>query len=63
MPAGVGGDPGKIASVVRALAVKEAEKKTRIQRESNPDISRLYPWKSKKTEAERNADELVRLKL
>lgn len=39
------------------------ELKTRIERESNPEVSRLYPWKSKKTEAERNADELMRQKM
>jgi len=36
--------------------------KTRIEKESNPDISRQYPW-TKKTKAERNADELQRMKL
>lgn len=38
-------------------------KKARIERESNPDVSRLYPWKSKKTKAERNANEMIRMKM
>jgi hypothetical protein len=37
--------------------------KTRIESESNPDVSADYPWRAKKTEAERNAEELLRMKL
>lgn len=65
MPPGMPAEglPPELAGKVAALAVKYASKKTRIERESNPDVSKLYPWKSKKTEAERNANLLQRLKL
>ncbi len=48
--------PPKIA------ALHKLGKKTRIERESNPDVDANFPWRAKKTEAERNADILKRLK-
>jgi hypothetical protein len=57
------GLPPELAGKVAALAVKYATKMTRIETESNPDVSKLYPWKSKKTRAERNAAEALRLRL
>jgi hypothetical protein len=46
----------------KVAALHKIGEKTRIERESNPEINRLYPW-TKKTKAERNADELQRIKL
>jgi len=63
MPPGqAGGLPPELAGKVAAVIAKYAEK-TRIESESNPDVNKLYPWKSKKTQAERNANLLQRLKL
>lgn len=62
-PGAAGGLPPEVAGKVAMLIAKHATKKTRVESESNPDVSKLYPWKSKKTEAERNADELIRLKM
>lgn len=41
---------------------KFATTKTRIERESNPEVNEEYPW-NKKTKAERDADKLLRMKM
>jgi hypothetical protein len=49
--------PPKVAAIH-----KMGEKKTRIELESNPDINTDYPWRAKKTQAQRNAETMERLK-
>ena len=72
-PSGTGAPEGAPVDGAGAIPVpgvppKMAEyhklgEKTRIERESNPDVNADFPWRAKKTEAQRNAETLQRMKV
>ena len=55
-PEMAGGMPPQMGGKMAYIIAKHAEK-TRIERESNPDVDPLYPW-NKQTTAERNANKV-----